>query len=84
MILAVGKAEPRPVVSNNEITISNLMTVILDSNQDQFVVDLALSELKRLNVNLEDFLRKHQKDESEEIKKTEKQLLQEDKNVKNK
>ena len=29
MILAVGKAEPRAVVSNNEITISNLMTVTL-------------------------------------------------------
>ena len=65
--------------------ISNLMTVILDSNQDQFVKDLALGELRRLNVDLEDFLRKHQKDESEEIEKTEKQLLQEDKkNVKNK
>ena len=63
--------------------ISNLMTVILDSNQDQFVKDLALGELRRLNVDLEDFLRKHQKDESEEIEKTEKQLLQEDKkNVK--
>ena len=59
--------------------ISNLMTVILDSNQDQFVKDLALGELRRLNVDLEDFLRKHQKDESEEIEKTEKQLLQEDK-----
>ncbi len=65
--------------------ISNLMTVILDSNQDQFVKDLALGELRRLNVDLEDFLRKHMKDESEEIEKTEKQLLQEDKkNVKNK
>ena len=29
MILAVGKAEPRAIVSNNEITISNLMTVTL-------------------------------------------------------
>ena len=65
--------------------ISNLMTVILDSNQDQFVKDLALGELRRLYVDLEDFLRKHQKDESEELEKTEKQLLQEDKkNVKNK
>ena len=65
--------------------ISNLMTVILDSNQDQFVKDLALGELRRLNVNLEDFLRKHVKDEPEDIEKIEKQLLQEDKkNVKNK
>jgi hypothetical protein len=65
--------------------ISNLMTVILDSNQEQFVVDLALSELRRLNVDLEEFLRKHTKDDSEEAEKTEKQLLQEDKkNVKDK
>tara|TARA_R110000744_G_scaffold367948_1_gene477634 strand:+ start:536 stop:754 length:219 start_codon:yes stop_codon:yes gene_type:complete len=64
--------------------ISNLMTVILDSNQDQFIKDLALSELKNLSVDVEQFLRKHIKDDSEEIKKTEKQLLQEEKNVKNK
>ncbi len=32
------------------------MTVILDSDQDQFVKDLALGELRTLNVNLEDFL----------------------------
>ena len=65
--------------------ISNLMTVILDSNQDQFVKDLALSELRRLNVDLDEFLRKHVKNDSEEVEKTEKQLLQEDKkNVKNK
>jgi predicted ATP-grasp superfamily ATP-dependent carboligase len=65
--------------------ISKLMTTILDSEQEQFVVDLALSELKRLNVDINDFIRKHTKDISDEIKKTEKQLLQEDKkNVKDK
>ena len=40
MILAIGKAEPRAVVSNNEITISNLMTVTLSC--DHRAVDGAL------------------------------------------
>ena len=40
MILAVGKAEPRAVVSNNEISISNLMTVTLSC--DHRAVDGAL------------------------------------------
>ena len=40
MIIAVGKAEPRVVVSNNEITISNLMTVTLSC--DHRAVDGAL------------------------------------------
>ncbi len=40
MILAVGKAEPRAIVSKNEITISNLMTVTLSC--DHRAVDGAL------------------------------------------
>ena len=65
--------------------ITKLMTTVLDSEQEQFVKDLALSELRRLNVDVEEFIRKHTKDDSDEIKKTEKQLLQEDKkNSKNK
>ena len=64
--------------------ITKLMTTILDSEQEQFVKDLALSELKRLNVDMNDFIRKHTKDDSDKIEQTEKQLLQEDKNVKNK
>ena len=64
--------------------ISKLMTTVLDSEQEQFVIDLALGELKRLNVDVEEFIRKHTKDDSDEVEKTEKQLLQEDKNVKNK
>jgi len=59
--------------------ISKLMTTILDSEQEQFVIDLALSELTRLNVDIEEFVRKHVKDDSDEAEKTEKQLLQEDK-----
>ena len=65
--------------------ITKLMTTVLDSEQEEFVKTLALSELKRLNVDIEEFVRKNTKDNSEEIEKTEKKLLQEDKkNVKNK
>ena len=64
--------------------ISKLMTTILDAEQEEFVRELALSELQRLNVDVNDFIRKHTKDMSDEIKETEKQLLQEDKNVKDK
>ncbi len=65
--------------------ITKLMTTILDKEQEEFVVNLAFSELKRLNVDIEEFLRKQSKDDSDELKKTEKILLQEDKeNVKDK
>ena len=66
--------------------ITKLMTTILDKEQEEFVIELALGELKRLNVNIEDFLLKHTKDMFEKEKeKQEKQLLQEDKkNVKDK
>ena len=65
--------------------ITKLMTTILDKEQEEFVVNLAFSELKRLNVDIEEFLRKHSKDDLDELKKTEKILLQENKeNVKDK
>ena len=64
--------------------ITKLMTTVLDSEQEQFVKDLALSELQRLNVDVNDFIRKHTKDDLDKIKETEKKLLQEDKDVKNK
>ena len=66
--------------------ISKLMMTVLDNEQEQFVKDLALSELKRLNVDMNDFIRKHHKDMYDKKKEeTEKQLLQEDKeNVKDK
>ncbi len=65
--------------------ITKLMTTVLDTEQEEFVRELALSELTRLNVDVNDFIRKHTKDISDEIEKTEKQLLQEDKkNVKDK
>ena len=64
--------------------ITKLMTTVLDNEQEQFVRDLALGELNRLNVDMNDFIRKHTKDDLDKIKETEKQLLQEDKDVKNK
>ena len=65
--------------------ISKLMTVIVDKEQEDFVKELALKELESLNVDINDFIRKHTKDISDEIKETEKKLLQEDtKNVKDK
>ena len=63
--------------------ITKLMTTILDGEQEDFVKKLAFSELKRLNIDIEEFLRKNSKDDSEEVIKTKKVLLQEDKeNVK--
>ena len=64
--------------------ISKLMMTVLDNEQEQFVKDLALSELQRLNVDVNDFIRKHTKDDFDKAKETEKKLLQEDKNVKDK
>jgi hypothetical protein len=66
--------------------ITKLMTTVLDSEQEQFVKDLALSELQRLNVDVNDFIRKHHKDmyDKKIEQEKEKQLLQEDKNVKDK
>ena len=62
--------------------ITKLMTTILDSEQEEFVKTLALSELRRLNVDVNDFIRKHTKDDFDKAKETEKQLLQEQKNKK--
>ena len=65
--------------------ITKLMTTILDMEQEEFVRELALSELNRLNVDMNDFIRKHTKDDFDKAKETEKKLLQEDKkNVKDK
>ncbi len=64
--------------------ITKLMTTVLDNEQEQFVKDLALSELERLNVDVSEFINKHLKDDIDEIKETEKKLLQEDRDVKNK
>ena len=65
--------------------ITKLMTIVVDKEQEQFVKDLALREIEKLNVDVSDFIRKHRKHDVDKIKETEKKLLQEDKkNVKNK
>ena len=51
--------------------ITKLMTTVLDSEQEQFVRDLALSELTRLNVDVNEFIRKHTKDDFDKAKETE-------------
>tara|TARA_R110000796_G_scaffold4124_2_gene15669 strand:+ start:264 stop:485 length:222 start_codon:yes stop_codon:yes gene_type:complete len=65
--------------------ITKLMTTVKDFKEDEFVRNLAIDELKRLNVNIEEFVRTNNILNQEEKEKIEKQLLQEDKkNVKNK
>ena len=59
--------------------IQKLMTTVIDNKEDDFVKELALTELTRLKVNIDEFLVKHyQKDDVAEDK-PEKKLLQEDK-----
>tara|TARA_Y100000593_G_C4263004_1_gene313234 strand:- start:991 stop:1212 length:222 start_codon:yes stop_codon:yes gene_type:complete len=60
--------------------VQRLMTTVLDKEQEEFVRDLAWNELSRINTDIQSFLISNEKDESEDIEKTEKQLLQEDKN----
>jgi len=57
----------------------NLMATIKDSEEKQFVKDLAFEELRRLNLNVDEFLRENFKDDSKNREKTEKTLLQEEK-----
>ena len=59
--------------------IQKLMTTVLDNKEDEFVKDLALTELNRLKVNIDEFLVKHYQEDDVAEEKPEKQLLQEDK-----
>jgi len=59
--------------------IQKLMTTVLDNKEDDFVKDLALTELNRLKVNIDEFLVKHYQEDDVAEEKPEKQLLQEDK-----
>ena len=63
--------------------ITKLMATVLDFKEDMFVRGLAIEELRRLNVDIESFIRKQYQVDEEETK-TEKTLLQEDKDVKDK
>ena len=64
--------------------IQKLMATVLDSEEDDFVRELATSELTRLKANIEEFLVKHYQVDDVVKEKSEKQLLQEDENVSNK
>ena len=59
--------------------IQKLMTTVLDNKEDDFVKELALTELTRLKVNIDEFLIKHYQEDDVVEEKPEKQLLQEDK-----
>ena len=59
--------------------IQKLMTTVIDNKEDDFVKELALTELNRLKVNINEFLVKHYQVDDVAEEKPEKQLLQEDK-----
>ena len=59
--------------------ISKLMTTVIDNKEDDFVKELAMSELTRLKVNIDEFLVKHLQVDDVAKEKPKKQLLQEDK-----
>ena len=53
--------------------ITKLMTTILDKEQEDFVKDLAMSELSRLNIDISHFINKHiDSKEKESIEKSNK------------
>jgi len=58
--------------------IQKLMTTVMDNQEDDFVKELAMNELNRLKVNIDEFLVKHLQVDEVVDKKTEKQLLQEE------
>ena len=59
--------------------IQKLMTTVIDNKGDDFVKELAITELNRLKVDINEFLVKHYQADDVAEKKVEKQLLQEDK-----
>jgi hypothetical protein len=60
--------------------ITQLMTTVIDFKEEEFVRELALEELSRLNMNLQEFIIKNQTKVKDKIKeKSKKQLLQEEK-----
>ena len=59
--------------------IQTLMGTIVAKDEDDFVKQLALDELKRLSTEIKDFVRSNEDDDTEARMKTEKILLQEEK-----
>ena len=63
--------------------VTKLMTTVVDKEAEEFIKQLAWDELKRINSDLEEFLRKNSTEDDEEAsEETIKQLLQEEKDVK--
>ena len=56
--------------------IQKLMATIVDKNQEEFVINLAIDDLKRLNRDITEFILKNSMD-VENKKTSKKQLLQE-------
>ena len=61
--------------------IQTLIGTIVAKAEDDFVKQLALDELKRLSTEIKDFVRSNEDDDTEARMKTEKILLQEEKNA---
>ena len=61
--------------------VSQLMTTVVDKDSSDFVKQLALDELKRLAHEVNVFVRNNEEDDTEARKKTEKILLQEEKDA---
>ena len=61
------------------VYIQKLMATVVDNKEDDFVKELAMTELTRLKVNINEFLVKHYQVDDVAEEKPEKQLLQEDK-----
>tara|TARA_Y100000310_G_scaffold257054_1_gene265032 strand:- start:203 stop:409 length:207 start_codon:yes stop_codon:yes gene_type:complete len=59
--------------------INKLMATVLDTEHDDFVKELAMTELSRLKINIDEFLVKHYQPDDVAKEQVEKQLLQEDK-----
>jgi len=59
--------------------VQKLMTTVIDNKEDDFVKELALTELTRLKINIDEFIIKHYQEDNVAKEKSEKQLLQEDK-----
>ena len=61
--------------------IQQLMGTIVEKDGEDFVTQLALDELKRLSNEINVFIRNNEDDDTEARKKTEKMLLQEEKDA---
>ena len=59
--------------------VNKLMTTIVDKEQDEFVRELAIGELKQIKIKIQEFLHKHDDGDEEASEKTIKTLLQEEK-----